>query len=263
MRRAASSRWRTNMKYLALATAAMLVAGCSGNGSAIPAMVGPAVGGATSLQSAHREKAHARVEIRIPRHRRRSRFVSPNTQSMTLSINGKTPVTYALTPASPGCTTLDGATQCVFTTLIPSGTDTFSVATFSTPDATGPALSFGTVVQSVAPGTLAAIPLTLEGMVKSIKVALGNSAPPAGTAATERVYVTAYDPSGAAIIGPGSYGNAITLSDSDSSGITTLSTTSVTAPSQKVTLAYTGHSILSATIGATATNVSPLNVTTA
>ncbi len=116
------------------------------------------------------------------------------------------------------------------------------------------------MTQKIAAGTLAIIPLTLTGVVHSISVSLQDSALPAGTAGTTPAYVTALDASGAAIVGPGNFNAPVTLSDSDTSGTVSLSTTTVTAPGAKVTLAYSGHSIVQATIGASAAGVPPANV---
>jgi hypothetical protein len=78
------------------------------------------------------------------------------------------------------------------------------------------------------------------------------------------VTVTAKDASGATIVGPGNYSPAITLTNSDTSGHTSLSATSVTAPGQTITLNYDGSpKVASLTIGATVSGLAPSSITSA
>jgi hypothetical protein len=85
--------------------------------------------------------------------------------------------------------------------------------------------------------------------------------------------VQAKDPSGATIVGGGNYANPITLTNADTSGITTLSTTTVTSPATTVTLNYaptdtnggalaiSGLPVGETTIGASASGVAASAVT--
>jgi len=239
------------------AIAASLLAACGGGASMLPSSLRPA----DTTQVRDQSKGKARVEIRIPRHRkRRGHFVSPNTASMSIAANGKSLGKYALTPSSKGCTTDGGSTQCSFTVGVPTGKVNFAVVLY---DKANAVLSQGNVTSNVTAGTLAVIPLVLSGVVNSIKVSLGDAHPNAGTATSVAVYVTAYDASGAAIVGPGSYNKAVALSNSDSSGITSLSKTTADGPSAKIALAYNGKSMLSATIGASSAGVAPSSVKSA
>jgi virginiamycin B lyase len=248
----------------ALLSAVFFVAGCSGGmlPNGVPSQLGAGVHRAAH-NAARSASGRARFQIRIPRRtrHRRPHYISPNTQSMTISINNKKIGTYSLMPSAKGCSTIDGATQCSFTIGIPSGKTIFSVATYASADGSGTALSQGSVTRTIKAGQMAVIPLTLSGVVSSIAVSLGNASPPAGAAATTPVYVTAYDASGAAIVGPGNYGTPITLTDSDTSGITTLSSTTVNGPAAKVSLTYSGHSLLSASIGASAAGIPATSIT--
>jgi streptogramin lyase len=224
---------------------AALIAACSGNAT-FPSAT-KANGDTVNSARANERQGAARIELRIPKPNHRALYVSPNTRSIGIVANGKTIGKYNTTPSSRGCSTVDKATQCSFTIGVPTGTVTFVVSTYSS---TNVLLGSGTVRQKIAAGKLAVIPLTLEGVVKSVTVSLGDNSPAAGTPANVPVFVTAFDPSGAAIIGPGNYGTAIKLTDSDTTGITSLSPTTVRGPGAKVTLAYNGRSIFHATIGA-------------
>jgi hypothetical protein len=118
-------------------------------------------------------------------------------------------------------------------------------------DGGGNALSRATFQQNCPAGTNTTIHAVLNGVVASVDVDLQNHYPPMGAPFTTNVIVTAYDADGAVIVGPGNYLQPIMLANSDSSGATTLSSTSVTSPSQTVTLHYDGTSYVNAVITST------------
>ena len=96
-------------------------------------------------------------------------------------------------------------------------------------------------------------------------LAVEGTPPPEGKPASIGVSVTAQDAEGNTITGPGTYSNPITLADSDSSGTTKLSTTTVTSPSTLVSLSYSGGALssagLNAYITASSSGVSSGNIT--
>jgi streptogramin lyase len=241
--------------------AALAIAGCSASGTTpLVQGNGPAASAALTADK-HTQDGKARFEIRIPKRERRHHYVSPNTQSLTIDANGTALGSFNVSATAKGCKTVAGSTQCMFTVGVPTGKVTFSVSTFSLTNGTGSLLSQGSVTQKVLSGQLAVIPLTLEGAVASIALTLGDNAPPAGIAASIPVYVTAFDASGAVIIGPGNYTKPVALTNTDATGITALSTTSIVAPGTKATLTYNGRSIRSATIGAGTTGITPVSAT--
>src|SRR5262249_17037210 len=83
--------------------------------------------------------------------------------------------------------------------------------------------------------------------------------PPAGTAATTAVVVQMIDADGSTIIGP--YAKAVTLSDSDGTGATKLSTTTLTDSESVASLSYSGVIFSSATIQAAAPGLTPVHAT--
>ena len=241
--------------------AALAIAGCSTGGTTPLVQSAAAPASAAMAAGTHARHGKARFEIRIPKHERRAHYVSPNTQSLTIAANGTALGAFNVSATAKGCKTVAGSTQCMFTVGVPTGKVTFSVSTFSKTNGTGSLLSQGSVTQKVTSGQLSVIPLTLEGAVASIALMLGDNAPPAGIAASIPVYVTAFDATGAVIIGPGNYTAPIALTNTDATGITALSTTSIAAPSTKVALAYNGRSIRSTTIGASKTGITPVSAT--
>lgn len=231
----------------ALASAALVLSACGGHstGNMLPSGSGP--------------KTMANFVIVIPSQpasaSKKPNYISPNTKSATIGVSGQSPVTANLTPTSPGCTTPSGGSlTCTVPVAAPAGSDTFTIALFDAANGTGHQLSSGTVTATITAGTTNNVPVTLNGIVATVSIALANAAPYVGSAVTIPVTVTAKDASGATIIAPGGYSPAITLTDSDTSGHTTLSTTTVSAPGTSVTLAYDGNGALtSATISATVT----------
>ncbi|TAM73561.1 hypothetical protein EPN44_13555 [bacterium] len=250
---------RARWSLTALWLTAMLVAGCSHNGSGSATL--PAASPAPQNAPAH---ARVSVTILVPRdiqHTRHPAYVSPATSALSISVNGATPIVVQLSPSSPDCTTTIQGLTCTVTVDAPVGQDSFAVTAL---DSSGNALSRATVPAAIVAGKANVLPLTLDGIVTQIVVILANPHPPVGTATTVPVLVSAQDAGKNTIIGPGGYDNPITLSDTDPQGVTKLSTATVSAPSATVTLSYDGQPMATpATIGAAAANVPASAVTSA
>ena len=183
---------------------------------------------------------------------RAPKFVSPNTQSITIALTSATAATTTaaaagsttanLTPTSPNCTPAAGATPltCTIGLYAPAGNDTFTLTMYQGLNGSGNVLSTATVSAQISATQTTAVPVTLSGIIANVAVTVtnGNNLIPGGFATTLPVIVTAKDASGAAIVGPGNYTTPITLTNADTSGVTALSTTSVTAPTTPVTLTY-------------------------
>jgi hypothetical protein len=129
--------------------------------------------------------------------------------------------------------------------------------------------ALGLVVSACGGGSQSTLPQTRPGgpnppggsNVAAITITLGNARPPIGKAVTIPVTIVAKDASGATIVAPATYQPAITLTDSDTSGHTALSATTVTAPGTTITLRYDGSSaVTNATIGATEAGVPVANI---
>ena len=251
-------------KRVYTALVAFAFTACAGGGT----LPGP---GAVSPISA---QAKAVLVIAVPSNSgaaraRRPQYVSPSTQSLTVAVNGAAPsVTANVTPGSSGCTASSSGTTCDVSVEAPPGQDTFTVTLYSGTNATGSMLGTGTVTAGVSTESNTPVNITLDGIVASVSIALANPAPPAGTPATVALTITAKDASGATIIPPGSFSPAITLTDSDTSGHTHLSATTVSDPGASVTLSYDGSAaVTSATIsaatGGSITGVTPATFTPA
>jgi len=275
-------RKQTVIVYALVASAAVFV-GCSGGGGSGSSV--PTTGG--NVPSQTQATGRATFSLTIPAatsasaSNRNPQYISSNTQSMSVAVGTGTatpgaPVVSNLTPGSPGCTAgAAGGTTCTVTIAAPIGSDTFVVTLYSGTNGSGSILSTGTIAGTVAAATANTFPLTLGGTVAAITVSVtnGNNVIPGGYATTLPVVVTAKDASGATIIGPGNYSNPITLANADTSGITALSTTTVTSPGTTVTLAYaptdansgvlniSGLPVGATKIGASATGVAASAIT--
>lgn len=205
---------------------------------------------------------HATVTITIHRSAavssaRRPAFVSPSAQSIAISVYSvdgggnisANPIstTYAdLTGNSPDCTG-DGTITCSIPVAVPPGTDAFGLQLFAY---TGEG---GSVLGSVAPTaaterTITAgqnnvlLPLVVGGVPANVTISTLTLLR-AGTPASNAMTVVATDAAGNVIVGSDPYANPIVLTDSDTSGATSLSQTTLTSPATPVLFSYNGGAL--------------------
>lgn len=238
-----------------------LLSACSGGGTSLPASVPTA---------APRGPQRITFNIKIPAPptggsalRRRPAYISTNTQSALIAINGGTPLLIDLSPTSPNCTTGQGGRTCSLAISAPVGYDTFSEALYATTNGTGPVLSQSTTFATIVAGQANVVTIVLDGVIATLSVGLEIPSPPVGSPVNIGVTVNFYDASGAAIVGSDPFVNSVTLSDSDGSGITKLSKPSLASPADAVnlTLAYNGQPLTQAVISASATGVATATAT--
>jgi virginiamycin B lyase len=232
------------LRPLLVAAALAALAGCSGNGVSNPAApvqaaVPGKIGAASVTFSMHWTAATAASAVR-----RRPAYVPATARSVAITVNGAT-AQYLNSPS----TTL--------TISAPAGVDTFVIQTFDEQNGQGNVLSRAAITQTVALDTANVLSATLNGVVAALNVTLGTPTPNAGAAASSTVVVAALDADGNTIVGPGDYSTPIKLAvvDPSSSGTVSLSTTLVQTPGTPVTLTYTGGTLPSALVSASATGV--------
>jgi hypothetical protein len=164
-------------------------------------------------------------------------YVSANTQSAAISVNGGTPVVANLAAGSPNCTAVAaGGRICTLSVGAPVGLDTFAETLYAGANATGGVLSQGKTSAAIVAGTANSVSLTLGGTIASLSLAPPSATPPAGTPATIALTLNFQDASGAAIIGSDPFTTPVTLTDSDASGATTLSKQTVMSPADAASL---------------------------
>lgn len=202
---------------------------------------------------------------------RRPQFEAPSgTQSVSFqlsSVNGSaqtssTPTVVNVSASATGCSTANNTLTCTASVPGVAGDDLYTVTSFPQPNAQGTAIASGTVQVTTTAGTTVTAPVTLSGTIASIALSFQGIGI-RGQAGTIPLVVIAKDANGATIMG--TYASPITLADSDASGATKLSATTLSdsTAASKVTLSYDGSALTGATISATAGGVASSKITNA
>lgn len=152
----------------AFCAVAIALAGCGGGGASVRPAGAPPVSPA-SVSVTIRIDAPAAATSAL---KRRPAYLSAATQSITISINGGTPVAQTLTASGGNCSTPSfGATPvCTLVASAPVGSDTFTFVTYDGPNGTGNRLSQNTVVHTIVAGQLNTVSVTLEGVPVGILI---------------------------------------------------------------------------------------------
>lgn len=199
---------------------------------------------------------------------KRPAYLTPQVKGIDFSVNandGTLPSNrgyafFALTPQSTYCTTGPSALTCTLSVQAYPGNDLFQVATYDQSNPTTPAPNFGSshvistgfVTANIASGATNTIAITTAGIVSTVLIGLDNPYPATGTAFAQSVHVTGVDADNNVIVG--NFDSPLSLTDSDTTGTTSLSTNSM-ASSGTATLNYTGATLATAaTIKATTTS---------
>ncbi|MGB6986137.1 MAG: hypothetical protein WBD74_09225 [Candidatus Aquilonibacter sp.] len=200
--------------------------------------------------------------------RHRPNVVVPSSsQSVSIlldSVNGtpstNTPTIANLSASATNCEATSAQLSCAINVSAPVGTLVYTLTVFSAANGTGSTLGAGNLAVTTTAGATVSAPATLSGTVA--KIVLSVSTAPFGASATLPVTVQGEDAKGATVLG--TYANPIVVTDSDPSAQTSLSSSAsnVTSSQVAVMLTYAGGAMNApATIGATAANVNPSNVT--
>ena len=200
--------------------------------------------------------------------------IPSDTQSISIvitAINGSAPpsgvqTTFnaTLTTSNPNCAQGTSGLACTIAITSPTGNVTYTVSLFSTTNETGSPVAQGTTTATITVGTNNVVNLTLALVGGALALALQNTAPQSGSSTTIGVTLSELDGGGTPITG--TYPNPIVLTDSDTSGATSLAVngkagTTVTTSADVVTLAYTGLAIAPVTIGASTTGLASASAT--
>ena len=183
---------------------------------------------------------------------RKPRYVSPNTKSIAIVVNGAGTATVLNLNDTSHC---DASHKCSIALQAPAGNDTFLVSAYDQLNGGGNLLSRATVQATISPNGTSTVSAVLDGVVASITLSLANPLPTLHQTTTDALTVIAKDASGATIIGPGGYLYPITLTNSDTSGHSSLTKTTLSGPGDTAALQYDGG-YAAGTIGANAQGVS-------
>lgn len=202
------------MKRIRFSAALALLAAtaCSSHGGAVVPPVAVS-GGSAAAQPASGTRAQLSIVVPNPSasssaNRRSPRYVSPSSANLQVAVNGGAPVSYGLTPQSPGCGVVAGNTTCSFTIPAPPGTDSLAL---TLTDGSGAVLSRNVVSATLATGAATPVDVTLAAVPASVALVPGVNATIDGTRAPyhvpglfpQPVEVEPLDADGNVIIGPG------------------------------------------------------------
>ncbi len=244
-----------------------LISACGaggGGGSAVTPITSPAVAPA-SVQFVVTLGPTSVVAV----DRRHPKFTAPagtGSLSFTLtSVNGSAaaaaPTTFNFSGAA--CTPAVNPTSCTFTVQAPVGTDVFTITTYAQANEQGAPTGSGSVTVTATAGQTTTAPTTLSGTVASIELSLPTGVAPEGNTTTLPLTVVAKDANGNVIIG--TFTNSITLTDADTSGQTTLSSTTLNDANAAAAVTFTykgGVMAAAAALSASATGVTTVIGTT-
>jgi hypothetical protein len=250
------------VRLAVFAAVAMLLAACGG-GSNLPS--GSVVNSPGSGGSGNPTKlVSVKVTVSVARGNRQMRpdYVSVNTESLVIELTsvdgsgatGVSATTINTTAHSHGCKEGSDGLVCSATAQGSPGEDVFAVTTYSARNATGSVLSVGTV-QAKIQGANGKVPisnalsLTLDGLIASLKLALAPNWGKYGHAMKASVTLTAFDATGAAIVGPSDYASPVALTiQGDSQSAFALkangksgASLSILKPTSDITLTYDGN----------------------
>jgi streptogramin lyase len=168
---------------------------------------------------------------------RKPRYVSPNTKSIAIVVNGAGSATILNLNDTSHC---DASHKCSISLQAPPGNDTFVVSAYDEVNGGGNLLSRAIVQATIAPNGNSTVAAVLNGVVASVALTLATPFPTLHQTTTDALTVIAKDASGATIVGPGGYLYPITLANSDTSGHSSLTKTTLTGPGDTAALQYDG-----------------------
>ncbi len=245
------------------ATVAMLVlsSGCGGSPNTPN---GPYVGSPGDPGPPATKLVDVKVTVTVPLAggKLHPNYLSYNTKSLAVQLasvdgNGVTGVNESIIntlPKSRDCKSQVQGIVCNATAKGSPGSDVFAVTSYAGAGATGAVLSVGTVAAKIAGnggnfGISDRLPLTLEGIIASLRLSLKPNKAKRGDRTTAGVTLDAYDASGAEIVGPSDYSDPIVLAIQGDAhkafllrdGDRSAQSLTIRKPSSGITLAYDGN----------------------
>jgi hypothetical protein len=200
-----------------------VISACSGGGSSpgggVPATIAPTAANAHTMVT-----FTIAVPPKTTSSKTRPAYVSPATQSMTISVlQGSTSVvseTVGLTANSTGCTSSLAGVTCTLQLALSPGSYTASITTYDGTNATGNALSTAQdVAFTVTAGQNNLVPISLSGIPASVAVTALSST---------SVNVVAKDADGNYIVGSGA--PVYTATKTSGSTVVTINQPTTTQP---------------------------------
>jgi uncharacterized membrane protein YdcZ (DUF606 family) len=236
---------------------AFAVAACGGSSGVTPAA------GMQPVATPAGRSGNAVFIVKIPHaavsssDTKRTAYLTPQVQGIDFTVSasdGTAPsfrgyVFYALSPQATYCANSASALTCTLSVQAYPGNDFFAVKTYDQNNPTTPGgnggssyvISTGYVNATIGAGATNTISIATSGIVSTVLIGLDNPYPVAGTPLVQNVHVTGVDADNNVIVG--NFDSPLTLTDSDTSGVTTLSTNSIASSGAAATMTYNGGSL--------------------
>lgn len=164
----------------------------------------------TSSNALHGKKLHAKLIIKVPRHRRHGkkapRYISPATASLAYSVDGKAQPVVNIATSNPNCQVVGPISylQCTIPLVLSPGNHTFSFTTYDQTNGSGNVLSANTNVSyDVKVGQANEIPVILGGVATSLVVTPLSGSYTVYGSAPQKVSIVPLDADDNFIVGPG------------------------------------------------------------
>jgi len=265
----------------ATAMVCAILSACGGGGgggaSVSPTKVGTSATAGPSAAATLSVSFQQYTPVQTSSTKRAPKFVSPATQSITLSllsVNGATPSTAVSTTvnvgaSATGCTTVGAKVTCSVTFNAPVGTDVLQATSYPQANGAGTALGTASLAATITANAQNAVALDIGGTIAALQMYLSQSTFTPGASAKALVVIVPLDASGAVIVNPGNYNPSISVTSSDTSGAFSLildgtnsgRSATVASPNDQLALSYSGTGSANTTITATAgTGVTPFTV---
>lgn len=195
-------------------------------------------------------------------HVRRPKFISPSTESVSIAVNGGTPMYADVSASSSYCTAASGTSRtCTIPIAAPVGATTISLSLL---DEYGTVLGSGQGTTTATLGQAFSLTITINPVAASIAGPTLSYSPGTslaiGTAGTASFTPAYADPDGNAIPASATFATPLSVSISDTN--VTVSPASVTSASQAITLSYNGSTAVAGSITLTITTSTGSTLTT-
>ncbi|MGB6986171.1 MAG: hypothetical protein WBD74_09395, partial [Candidatus Aquilonibacter sp.] len=187
---------------------------------------------------------------------RHPHYITANVASVEITlnrVNGAAPSTGAPLNVITNIT-MSSCPCVVYGPDVPAGSANFTLAAYDQANAGGNLIATASPTYTIVAGHANNENVTLNGVPATLSIALPSATAGTAFASPQSISVTAKDSDGNTILG--TYANAITIGDSDTSGATSIATSGSDNPpanmllssSDAATIAYTGLAIAPATI---------------
>jgi hypothetical protein len=249
-----------------LVIAGFALSAFSGCGGGLGTPNGPFVGSGGGGSGPGTKLVNVHIKVTVPNAGKSPKFrpgyVSKNTASLVIQlssvdgsgVSGVNATTIETSRGARNCSSESGDLICTGIAAGSPGHDVFAVTTYAGSNATGSLLSAGTVEAQIGSNGGGVeisnkLSLSLGGVIAAMKLAVVPHRSKRGKETSASVALSAYDASGAQIVGPSDFASPIALSvEGDAKKAFTLhagdesgATLTIAKPASNISLRYNGN----------------------